>query len=312
MNSIYSVGSINWDRYLIPNQLPQFYLGGSACNTAHFLSQLLPPELFRIYLVGLIGNDEAGKQVQTQLAKKKFSSKYVEIRSGNTGSTDICLDDLCERTISRMQSVTAKLPDYLETEQIKKRLKDQIIHTKGGKKVIESLFKMNSNIYSCDISGFLGGTPEDLADWIKNTFQNKTIRILFGNAEEFSELIRALNPEKKNSDLTEKIDSMDADLIRACCDIFRAEIACLKQGKFGATAITEEEVYFIHAKKITPVDTTGAGDAFNAGFLASYFQEKDILQALTQGVHLGTLNCGAIGAQELGFDPTSKEWKKNA
>ena len=48
--------------------------------------------------------------------------------------------------------------------------------------------------------------------------------------------------------------------------------------------------YSCPTEKISPLNTTGCGDAFAAGFLYSYLKSKDIEAALKMGNHCGALN----------------------
>ncbi len=46
---------------------------------------------------------------------------------------------------------------------------------------------------------------------------------------------------------------------------------------------------------IVPVDTTGAGDSFNAGFLYSWLRDRNIRQALAYGAACGALSTRGVG-----------------
>jgi sugar/nucleoside kinase (ribokinase family) len=61
----------------------------------------------------------------------------------------------------------------------------------------------------------------------------------------------------------------------------------VKDGKKGAHAWREDEHYYRAPLKVDPVDTTGAGDVFNAGFLAAYFSGHDTPTCLHWGVIAG-------------------------
>jgi ribokinase len=51
-------------------------------------------------------------------------------------------------------------------------------------------------------------------------------------------------------------------------------LVVVTNGIEGARLFTEEEIIFSPAKKVNAVDTTGAGDNFAAGFIASYINGK--------------------------------------
>src|SRR5206468_6717051 len=55
--------------------------------------------------------------------------------------------------------------------------------------------------------------------------------------------------------------------------------------------------YDLHARphRVRAIDTTGAGDAFNAGFLAALLRGRDLNAALRVGNRLGALSTRAAG-----------------
>jgi 2-dehydro-3-deoxygluconokinase len=70
----------------------------------------------------------------------------------------------------------------------------------------------------------------------------------------------------------------------------------LKQAAVGASALSREGGW-VHANAaaITAVDPIGAGDAFNAGYLASRLGGRDIREALARGVECGSAVAASAG-----------------
>jgi sugar/nucleoside kinase (ribokinase family) len=93
------------------------------------------------------------------------------------------------------------------------------------------------------------------------------IDVLFANEHEITSLYRA--------------PDFDAALqrVRGHC-----ELAALTRSEKGSVVISGEELHIIDAEQAEVVDTTGAGDAYAAGFLYAY----------TQGLDLRT--CGLLGS----------------
>ncbi|MBQ7931271.1 MAG: carbohydrate kinase family protein [Clostridia bacterium] len=75
----------------------------------------------------------------------------------------------------------------------------------------------------------------------------------------------------------------------------KAGIAVIKLGKTGAMAIKDGEKYFAPAYKVQAVDTTGAGDSFNAGFIYGFLQGLPMEECLKCGN-----GCGALSVTKLG------------
>ena len=58
----------------------------------------------------------------------------------------------------------------------------------------------------------------------------------------------------------------------------------IKQGPRGATAWRGLERFHAAAPEVTVIDTIGAGDAFNAGYLAAWLARRDLAAAVSKGV----------------------------
>ena len=69
----------------------------------------------------------------------------------------------------------------------------------------------------------------------------------------------------------------------------------IKRGPRGALVCHQEELQRIDAPKTRVVDTTGAGDSFNAGFLAAFLKGGNILKSAQAGVAAGTLCVSCVG-----------------
>jgi sugar/nucleoside kinase (ribokinase family) len=75
-------------------------------------------------------------------------------------------------------------------------------------------------------------------------------------------------------------------------------LVVVKNGEDGAYAWSEGKLYHAPAIGVTPLDTTGAGDCFNAGFIKAWLDERPIEECLRWGNIVGglsTLMRGATG-----------------
>jgi len=66
-------------------------------------------------------------------------------------------------------------------------------------------------------------------------------------------------------------------------------------GSRGAIGRCEGKVIKTSVFKVKPIDTTGAGDSFNSGFLYPWLQNRDMRKAMLYGTA-----CGAIATTKLG------------
>jgi sugar/nucleoside kinase (ribokinase family) len=73
-------------------------------------------------------------------------------------------------------------------------------------------------------------------------------------------------------------------------------IVAVKRGSRGSTYIDEiGKRYDLTANRITPIDTTGAGDSFNAGFIYGYKQGLRGTELLALANACGSLACLRVG-----------------
>ena len=81
-----------------------------------------------------------------------------------------------------------------------------------------------------------------------------------------------------------------------------ATAAIATAGGEGATAWCDRAVVHVDAVKTEVVDTTGAGDAFRAGFAAAWLaggaNPPDLIEMLQFAARVAALNCRALGAQQ--------------
>ncbi|ASJ75486.1 carbohydrate kinase family protein [Granulosicoccus antarcticus] len=72
-------------------------------------------------------------------------------------------------------------------------------------------------------------------------------------------------------------------------DEYCAALTVVKQGAAGATAHVKGRSVTGSAEPVPVVDTIGAGDAFNAGFITAWLQKRDLVACLSLGNACGAL-----------------------
>jgi sugar/nucleoside kinase (ribokinase family) len=75
----------------------------------------------------------------------------------------------------------------------------------------------------------------------------------------------------------------------------RFSVVVLKCGERGAMASYGSTCVSAEALRVNVVDTTGAGDAFNAGFLHSWLSTSDLGKSLAAGIEAGGLSVQSAG-----------------
>ncbi len=75
----------------------------------------------------------------------------------------------------------------------------------------------------------------------------------------------------------------------------RSAITIIKLGDQGAVWLTPDRDILVPAPKVKAIDTTGAGDSFNAGFLVAWMNGKPPEQCLAAGNKIGAASTRTAG-----------------
>ena len=86
---------------------------------------------------------------------------------------------------------------------------------------------------------------------------------------------------------------------------YGCRLAAATLGQDGVLAWDGERFHYAPAYFVEPVDTTGAGDIFHAGFIYAYLQNWPLQRQLEFACAAAALNCTAVGARG-GIQPVEK------
>lgn len=257
--------------------------------------------------MGLLGTDAEAELARRKLEERCIDMSFIQTKNGRTGSTKIELDENGERTITRNSenSVTILLPEYISLNlrsnagfHIDPNHTD--IHLKSGLDALRATLENGFNVFSMDISTI---AAVDNSEYLVNILKKHSdfrVRYLFGNMKEFRGLAQAFGYSDIRPFHEVSLKSgLPAELIE---DIFRisekmrSDGIFLKMGSNGAAYIGASN-HYCPAPSVDVRDTTGAGDAFNAGALFGLWSGLGSRIALTMGVTLGSQKCEYFGAQ---------------
>ncbi len=90
---------------------------------------------------------------------------------------------------------------------------------------------------------------------------------------------------------TDATDATDAAATLAA----DGSLVVVKDGRSGALAVHAGEVSSVAAPEVDAVDSTGAGDSFDAGFLAGYLNGSELQRSLALACACGGLSTRAVG-----------------
>jgi sugar/nucleoside kinase (ribokinase family) len=256
--------------------------GGSAANSVHGLARLG----VSCGYVGTVYNDELGNFYRKDLNEAGIDAILFDGKC-KTGRANTFVSPDSERTFATYLGASSEINIEDITEDTFKGF--DIFHIEGyqvyNTPLIDHCLKLAKSLgltVSIDMASF--NVVEDNLEFLKKAIP-AYVDIVFANEEEAKAY-------------TGKEPAEALNIIADQCDI-----AIVKVGKDGSLIKSENTIYTVDAVPCKPVDTTGAGDQYAAGFLYGLIQE------------LSFDKCGQIGAviagrviEKYGARIQEKDW----
>ena len=111
---------------------------------------------------------------------------------------------------------------------------------------------------------------------------------LLPNAEECSQLAAALDGRSARSDHPDHPDEVST--LHAAKALHRlGPVVAVKLGAAGALAVGPDMLVRVRGRGVVPVDSTGAGDSFDAGFIAGLLDRSTVTESLKRAVSTGSI-----------------------
>jgi sugar/nucleoside kinase (ribokinase family) len=260
--------------------------GGSACNSMAILSQLKVNSKF----IGNVANDEFGLQFSSSIANLGCQFFNIQDNSQPTAHSIILVSkEDGERTMLTYLGASSKIANlkindnffqdsayfYIEgylwdTETSINAIKSSINKAK---------YSRNKIIFSLSDSFCVDRHRQDFLDLI-----NKDIDILFANQFEITSLLQ--------------IEEFKTELIAKFCSKFFDKIFIITLAGEGAMVFHENKYFKISSQKIiNPVDSTGAGDSFCAGFIYGLIKGFNLEDSAKFGNFIAGKIINKIGAR---------------
>jgi ribokinase len=232
--------------------------GGSAANTTVGLARLG----CRVGFIGKVADDREGRMLLKDFLREGVDTSGITIaRRGRSGTVMGFVDEKGERALY----VDPGVNDTIETEETQKEyvLKTQFLHLTSftGEKSFQSQKKLIETIprnvkISLDPGELYARKRAALEPMVKKTY------VLMPHAKELG-LLTGTADHKKGADIL-------------CRE--GVKIVAVKLGSKGCYVTDGKENHLIEAFKVKVVDTTGAGDAFCAGFLYGLIHGKSLYE----------------------------------
>jgi sugar/nucleoside kinase (ribokinase family) len=250
--------------------------GGAAGNVAAWLTRTDA----RSAIVSHVGDDPAGAAIVTEFDALGVSHGDLVIPGETSGVVVVLVDSSGERTMfpdkgANSRLVVEDLPDLSEY---------QVVYI-SGYALLNPLAR----------DGVLAMIAKIKADGIPIYFDPASVGAMKDVADKelhswFSMMDVILLNEEESIYLTGSVDIERA--LNYLLDF--SQVVVVKRGSAGAIAKARGfDSISLPAVASTVIDTTGAGDSFAAGFIASFSKNRDLTAALQAGAELAA-DCVAI------------------
>jgi sugar/nucleoside kinase (ribokinase family) len=266
----------------------QVTLGGSSSILAHNLAALGS----RVGFISQVGRDEMGKIALARLSESGVDLSHVTCRDEvGTGVTVLLphgqcrhiltyLGTMAEMTIADLDLayLTSSRHFHLSSLFLQTALQPGLPQLFDQLKDAGLTLSLDTND---DPSDTWGGVLDQLLD---------KIDLLLPNEDEIIRIAR-------KSTLEEALDALSS----------RVPLIVVKCGARGALVQQGKKRDWVPPLSVEPVDTIGAGDSFNAGFLSFYINGEDPLRAAAMGNVTGALSTLRSGGTEAYRDSILRE-----
>ena len=263
--------------------------GGSAANTIIGLSRLG----CSTSIIGKIAEDEDGDLIEYNLAVNGvYANNLIYAEKGSTGKCLGFVDDAGERCLY----INPGVNDEIKIDEINpiNLMRCKIMHYtsfvgNSFKTQIELLEKLNKETKLSFDPGML--YVQKGFDELKPILDRTDILLI--NEKELRLLC-----DNNNSSIKElTIEFLDLGI----------ETVVVKKASKGVFAINNHQSCDVPAYDCKVIDTTGAGDCFNSGFLYSYLKGYDLEKSCKIGNWVASKSIEGFGVEKF---PSQKELKE--
>ncbi|HIQ29753.1 MAG TPA: ribokinase [Candidatus Caldiarchaeum subterraneum] len=284
------LGATHVDYTLLVDQLPKvgetvtgktlkLSLGGKGANQAVAATRLGA----ETYLVSRVGNDSMGRDALEGLIRNGVKTDYVTIdEEATTGVAFIFVGTNGRNMIGVFSGADDKVceDDFKRVEGILKDTDTLLVQLEIPLTTVRYAVAKAKEM---DVTVILNPAPAKPLD--SKTLSN--IDVITPNEVELSELTHM---ELRGSD----------DYVKACRKLIERGVktVVVTLGKQGAMLVTEDETYHVEGIRVRSVDTTGAGDAFNAALAFMLARGSSYEEAVKLANVAGALATTKVGAQE--------------
>ncbi|MFX0015177.1 MAG: carbohydrate kinase family protein [Promethearchaeota archaeon] len=269
------------------------HAGGDVANVSFWLGKLKTP----VSMVGIVGDDSTGTFAKNELETANVKCRLKIVKEFPTATILIIVEPDGERS----HIANRRIQDFIEWDDlpVDEILQSGLFYTSGYtihnppiKDVIYKLFKVIKEDRTSTTITMFNLAAYTTIEKFKSEIEVKILPyldILVGNRDEYEILI------SDSKDMIKHDIYEIGGILRK--NFPNIQVILITDGENGCFYFLKESQGHIPADQVSVVDTTGAGDGFCAGFIASYLSKQDIEEAIRQGIILGSSICQGYGAR---------------
>ncbi len=243
----------------------------------------------KVAFVGICGEDVFGRFMLTEMQKRDVNIAHVIQAQGGSTGLSVILSSGANRAILTYPGLISAL----RAEDIPNDLLRQTRHLHVASYFLQT--------------GLQAGLP-DLFRRARKLGLTTSLDTNYDPAEKwfgFDELLSVTNVllpnEKEALSLSRDVNvDLAADRLGA-----RVETLAIKLGEAGALGVGKSGAVRVASIPVKVVDTVGAGDSFDAGFLYGYLKQWELEKSLRLGCA-----CGALSTQKAGGTEAQPTFEK--
>ncbi len=287
MFDILVAGEINPDLILTGDVAPEFgqveKLVDSATLTIGSSSAIFACGAARLGLnvgfIGVCGDDIFGHFMLDEMSKRDVDVNNVIVRKDGQTGLSVILNNQSDRAILTHPGLIAELGASSISDDLLRQAKH--LHVASyflQTKLQPDLPDLFKRAHSLGLTTSLDTNYDPSEQWIGFDELLSVTNIFLPNEKEAISLSGAENVNKAASRLGSKVDAL-----------------AIKLGKDGALGICGSQNIQVESIPVNVIDTVGAGDSFDAGFIYGYLNHWEFEKSL----RLACV-CGALSTQQAG------------
>jgi fructokinase len=257
--------------------------GGAPANVAVGLARLGVPVSF----VGVVGEDEFGHLLARKLADEGVDARLRFAKAARTGLWFVAIDAQGERSFFAPTG-TESADKLIDLEDLERVPGAAVFHCGSSSHVLpRGGAALRAAVRRAKERGMVVSFDPNVRAHLWRDLRD--LRSLCDDVLPFCDVVK-LSEDELEPCLGVRDPGKAFDALRT------VKLACITQGARGAIARRGTELVQVPAPEVQVVDTTGAGDAFVAGLLASDPLRRNLEQALLFACAEGSRACTRLGA----------------